>query len=372
MRFEPFQLDRWIERHRGQDLIDLAGSVGAPWTIGELLDLEPQLDWRGRGVLYAPIGGSEELRRAIGAHVAAHPEHVFVTTGAAEAIAILAADAAESGRNVVLPDPGYPAFSGLPRAFGLEVRRYTLERERGFALDPDAVARLIDAHTALIFINPPHNPSGACCDESDIDAVARVAAAAGEAVVVVDQVFHPIELDRPTPPVATRPGVVALGDMSKALSLSGLRIGWIVEPDSTRRQRYTDLRAYFTLGSGEPVEALAALALRHPATVLDRTRERARANRAALAEVLGRHADLVAWVPPAGGLVAFPWLRSGETTRPLAEALARDGVLVAPGDTLGRPDHFRIALASVGEETFLRALETLDRVLGRLERRANA
>jgi aspartate/methionine/tyrosine aminotransferase len=372
MRFEPFQLDRWIERHRGRDLIDLAGSVGAPWTVGALLDLEPQLDWRDRGVLYAPIGGSEELRRAIAAHVATDPEHVFVTTGAAEAIAILAADAAEPGRNVVLPDPGYPAFSGLPRAFGLEVRRYQVDRERGFALDPDAVARLIDARTALVFVNTPHNPSGACCDASGIDAVARAAAAAGEALVVVDQVFHPIELDRPTPPVATRPGVVALGDMSKALSLSGLRIGWIVEPDPTRRQRYRDLRAYFTLGSGEPVEALAALALRHTATLLERTRGRARTNRAALAEVLGRRADVVAWVPPAGGLVAFPWLRSGESTRDLAEGLARDGVLIAPGDTLGHPDHFRIALASVEEETFQRAVETLDCGLAHLERRASA
>jgi aspartate/methionine/tyrosine aminotransferase len=363
MRFEPFQLDSWIEQHRSQELIDLAGSTGVPWTVGELLDLEPELDWRDRRVLYAPIGGSEELRRAIGAHVAADPGHVFVTTGAAEAIAILVGDAGGPGRNAVLPDPGYPAFAGLSRAFGLEVRGYRLDRDRGFALDPEAVAGQIDAGTALVFINTPHNPSGACYETSRIEAVVEATAATSDAVVVVDQVFHPIELDRPTPPFATRPGVVALGDMSKALSLSGLRIGWIIDPDPARRRRYADLRAYFTLGCGEPMEGLATLALRHAAVVLARTRERARANRAALGELLARHQGVVGWVPPAGGLVAFPWLRSGQSTRRLAEDLARDGVLIAPGETLGPPDHFRISLASVEEETFQTALAALDKRL---------
>jgi histidinol-phosphate/aromatic aminotransferase/cobyric acid decarboxylase-like protein len=37
--------------------------------------------------------------------------------------------------------------------------------------------------------------------------------------------------------------------MSKALSLAGLRMGWIVDADPERRKKLIDARSYFTISS---------------------------------------------------------------------------------------------------------------------------
>jgi aspartate/methionine/tyrosine aminotransferase len=51
------------------------------------------------------------------------------------------------------------------------------------------------------------------------------------------EVFHPIYHGRRGASAATLPRATVLGDLSKAFSLSGLGLGWIVERDSERRAR---------------------------------------------------------------------------------------------------------------------------------------
>ena len=65
---------------------------------------------------------------------------------------------------------------------------------------------------------------------------------------------------------------------------------------------------------------------------------------------------MLGWVPPTGGLTAFPWLLSEENARPFCEALTARGVLVAPGDCFEVPAHFRLGFAAA-EDRFAKALE---------------
>ena len=76
-------------------------------------------------------------------------------------------------------------------------------------------------------------------------------------------------------------------------------------------------------------------------------------------------ASALAWVRPSGGTTAFPWLVDGQDSRPLCEALAKQGVLLAPGDCFGHPDHMRIGFAQQAEGfevALARFGETLDRL----------
>ena len=43
------------------------------------------------------------------------------------------------------------------------------------------------------------------------------------------------------------PHATVISDFSKALSLSGLRIGWMIDHDPKRRERYRNARNYFTI-----------------------------------------------------------------------------------------------------------------------------
>ena len=57
-------------------------------------------------------------------------------------------------------------------------------------------------------------------------------------------------------------------------------------------------------------------------------------------------AGKLGFVKPEGGTVSFPWFRDGRNSRSFCETLAGAGVLVAPGDCFGMPDHVRIGFGA--------------------------
>jgi aspartate/methionine/tyrosine aminotransferase len=89
------------------------------------------------------------------------PEHVLVTTGAAEALLILFHTAAEPGANVVMPNPGFPMNEAVAESLGLEIRRYTLRPEDGFHIDLDEINRSPDQVRARELPAQPHRSSRA-------------------------------------------------------------------------------------------------------------------------------------------------------------------------------------------------------------------
>jgi aspartate/methionine/tyrosine aminotransferase len=68
------------------------------------------------------------------------------------------------------------------------------------------------------------------------------------------------------------------------------------------------------------------------------------------------HADVLGWIPPQGGMTAFPWMVGGENARPFCQAATERGILLAPGDCFDSPPHFRIGFAAAGED-FPKALD---------------
>jgi aspartate/methionine/tyrosine aminotransferase len=179
---------------------------------------------------------------------------------------------------------------------------------------------------------------------------------------VSDEVYHPIYHGPEARSAARLPNATVLSDFSKALCLSGLRTGWLIERDPERRRQFTTMRSYFTVSSAVLGERLAALALRHRESIYNRAREVAQANLALLDGFFDRHQDLFHWVRPAGGMTAFPWLAGGADARPFCERIARRGVLIAPGDCFGMPAHFRLGFAASGEQ-FAEALAVFEQAL---------
>ena len=119
---------------------------------------------------------------------------------------------------------------------------------------------------------------------------------------------------------------------------------------------------YFTV-SGSPVtEALAEIALASAEAILTRAGEITGANRAALGRFIAEHPGTLAWIEPAGGTTAFPWFTDGRDARPFAEELAKQGVLVVPGDCFGGRDHFRVGLGAQTAD-FAAALPVIARQL---------
>jgi aspartate/methionine/tyrosine aminotransferase len=295
---------------------------------------------------YAPPAGGKLLRVRIAAMHGVDPDHVLVMTGASEALLALTCHFAAPGASIVLPRPAYPAVAVLARAWGMQVREYELRPQDGFAQTAAGVLAAVDASTRVVFVNSPHNPTGSVMPAEEQRRLAEQLAARG-IPLIADEVYHPLYHGATRASAAGLPNTIVLGDFAKALSIPGLRIGWVVEPDAQRRQALVDLRSYFTISCSPLSEAIAAHVLAHSDAVLGRLQQVSAANLALLGRFMDEHRETLGWAPPAGGTSCFPWLRDGRDARPLCESLARDGVLVAPGDCFEMPAHFRIGVGAL-------------------------
>ena len=364
MKLEPFLLDHWLEKYESSTppiQFQLASSTGPPWTTNELLGLispDEREEVFDKHLLYSSSHGMDQLREAIGEMVGAGAEDVLVITGAAEALLILFFIGAEPGDNVIVPFPCFPPMAALPRAFGIETRCYHLRPEQQYRTDLDEIAALVDARTRILLVNSPHNPTGAVLTHDEMDSLYNFTQARG-IQFVCDEVYHPIYHGRATASATRLPKATVLGDLSKALSLSGLRTGWIVERDHARMNAYLNARQYFTITNSPLTESLATIAVRNRSVIWQRVSQIASANLDLLDEFMAASAAVLSWVRPRGGMTAFPWLNSGVNSRRFCEDLASEGVLVAPGDCFEMPSHFRLGFGVLDQDKFAQALEII-------------
>ncbi|MFZ0731338.1 MAG: aminotransferase class I/II-fold pyridoxal phosphate-dependent enzyme [Candidatus Sulfotelmatobacter sp.] len=358
MRLKPFLLDNWLDEYEHNVEFDLAASTGPTWAVKDVLALADE-ETRERFVkhtlVYSRVAGADGLREAIAEMQQVSVEEVQVMTGAAEAILVVMWTAAEPGANVILPRPGFATFSAIPESLGLETRFYGVRRENGFRVDVDEIKRLADAKTKIILVNSPHHPTGSTISDGEMEALHDFAAGR-EIQLVCDEVYHPIYHGRELRSAARLPHATVIGDLSKAFSLPGVRTGWIVDHNAERRQQYWTARAYFTITNSTTGEILSEIAIRKRDVVLGRTQAIASRNLKLLEGFMAEHRAVLGWIPPQGGMTAFPWLVSGENARPFCQAAAERGILLAPGDCFDVPPHIRLGFAAAGEN-FCRALD---------------
>ena len=358
MKLKPFLLDNWLDQYEHHIEFNLAASTGPTWTVSDILELgddETRDRFLNHNLVYSRPAGADSLRAAIAEMQDVPVEAVQVVTGASEALMALMWLAAEPGVNVILPLPGFTTFSALPESLGLETRFYRLRRESGFRIDPDEIKQLADSKTKLILINSPHNPTGATITDDEMEALDAFAAERG-IQLVSDEVYHPIYHEKQTKSAARLPHVTVISDLSKAFSIAGVRTGWMIEHDAQRRQQYWTARAYFTITNTTTGEILSEIAIRKRDVVLGRAQETATRNLRALDRFMADHGDVLGWIPPQGGMTAFPWLVNGENERPFCRAATEHGILLAPGDCFDMPSHFRLGFAAAGDN-FSKALE---------------
>ncbi len=183
---------------------------------------------------YLTGSGVPQLRTAIADYVnrvratAADPEHVVITTGYAQGIALLIRVLADRGaRRIALEDPS-SRDDALPvaRAAGLDVV--------GVPVDGDGIRvdRLRDSDADAVILTPSHQwPAGAVLSPDNRAAVLRWAQER-DAIVIEDDYDAEYRYDRA--PIGAMQGlaaerVVYAGSASKTLA-PGLRIGWFVLP----------------------------------------------------------------------------------------------------------------------------------------------
>jgi succinyldiaminopimelate transaminase len=295
---------------------------------------------------YPLAEGLPELRAAIAAWIARRfgpaldpGTEVLPTLGSKEAIFHLAQ--VVGGDSVVVTTPGYPVAERGAAFAGKRVLELPLLAERGFLPDLEAVDW---SRVGILWLNYPNNPTAAT---APLDLYERAAAIAREHDVVVasDEAYSEIYFGAEPPAsalqVADRRNVIALNTLSKRSSMPGYRSGFVAgDPEVIAAlKRY---RPNVGVAPPEFIQIGAAAAWADEAHVED-VRALYRAKREVLLPVFE-----AAGIRHAGGdATFFLWLDAGERADPLAAALLKRGVVVAPGSFFGPAGEGFLRLALV-------------------------
>lgn len=361
----PFKLERFFAQWEFVVRHVACASDVEPLPMAELLDLaddEMRERWSGLRLGYTESAGHPLLRREIaGLYERISPAETLVFSGAEEAIFVLMHTLLRPGEHAIVTWPAYQSLFEIARARGVHVDGLPLNAANGWAVDLDALQRLMRPTTRLIAVNFPHNPTGALPTRDVLDAIVAIARYGG-CRLLCDEVYRGLEYedgDRLPAGCDLYDGAISLGVMSKAYGLAGLRIGWIATRDAEVLERAAGMKDYTTICASAPSELLAIMGLRARQALLDRARTIVRGNLELAEDFFGRHAGQFRWHPPRGGSTAFPELITGEAIDAFAERLAeQEGVLLLPGTLFDAPgDHFRIGL---GRADLAPALERIE------------
>ncbi len=366
MKPEPFRLERYFAEYEFTTPWLMCSSDCESMTVGELLGFEPGAEerlsslWLG----YTESAGDPELRDEIaGLYDRISRDGILVHSGAEEAIFNFMNVALDPGDHVVVHSPYYQSLGAVASALGAEVAEWRGDRNRAWSLDLDALERSLTGRTRLVVINLPHNPTGWLPDAGFLQDLSALSERHGF-MVFSDEVYRGLEHD----PAERLPAMadlneraVSLGVMSKTYGLPGLRIGWIATNNARLLERMAAFKDYTTICNSAPSELLAALALRHRDSIVERNLGIARRNLDLLDAFFERRAERFLWQRPPAGPIAFPTLLQGEVDS-FCRALVRDaGLLLLPGTLYGKGyNEFRIGF---GRRNLPECLEILERFL---------
>ncbi len=348
--FEPFVMERMMSKFEQRVDYNLSESGVHPILLSELLDDDPDYinELLATDLNYPHVNGIPELRKNIAAlYDNATPDNVLVTVGAIEANYLTVRTLLSAGDEIVIMLPNYMQIWGIAKNHGLDVKTFHLREENSWAPDLDELESIVTPNTKMIAVCNPNNPTGRAMTTEEMDKIVAIAERNG-AWILADEVYRGAErlIEGETPSFYGRyDKVIAMGSMSKAYGLPGLRVGWAVGPEKTLDEMWAR-HEYIAISATMLSNKLTALALSPEVRprIIERTRNYIREGFPVLQKWMDLHENVFSLTPPDAAAIAFIRydldINSTEfTTRLLNEK----SVLIVPGDQFGMDNFLRIS-----------------------------
>jgi aspartate aminotransferase len=327
----------------------IAESPGTDWTIlaenvpeWPVIPRVPALRWEDGDDAYGPSNGRPELLEALsqrcreqGADV--NVESIMVTNGGFDALALISRFLRERGtRQVICVGPILSSVAELFCAIGLEL----VVRDWDTWLDGEEWRGL--GASDAVYINTPHNPTGACLTEEAARALLAEQSRRGFAVILdlVYDSFCFVEGPSVTPLawVDDWRGVFAFNSFSKNFGAPGLRVGWLMaEPAAVDELTGRFEKERISVSSAAQLRAAALCALGNEPLV-----DVVRHGRELVMDwAATRSIDVVAGH---GGTQVWVDLRAGDAESLADRLMEREKVIIATGLNYypAHPRHIRL------------------------------
>ncbi|WP_199613552.1 pyridoxal phosphate-dependent aminotransferase [Paenibacillus alkalitolerans] len=185
---------------------------------------------------YTPNAGLPELREEIASYLCngfglryEPANEVLVTLGTSEAVDLALRTFVEPGDEVLIPAPGYVAYSPIAHLHGAQVVEVKTSAEERFKLTAQALAESLTPRSKVLVVNFPNNPTGAVMTEEDWLPVAELAVR-NDLIVISDEVYAELTYGSRHVSIASLPGMkertIVINGFSKAFAMTGWRIGY--------------------------------------------------------------------------------------------------------------------------------------------------
>jgi acetylornithine aminotransferase len=290
---------------------------------------------------YPSVSGQPELRAACAGWlsrrfgVTVDPEtEILPVNGTKEAVFLLAFAVVGPGGprdTVVIPSPAYPVYAPSARFAGAQPHFTPLSSGNGWRFDPDRVPDAVWNRTALLWLNYPHNPTGAVLDPETLERVAGKARRFGF-WVASDEAYADIWFDAP-PHSMLECGldhVIAFHSLSKRSAMTGYRSGFMAG-DRRLIEALRRFRPNVGVATPDFVQSAAIAAWsddRHSADL----RSLYAAKRRLFLDDFARRG----WAVEASEATFYVWARApGGDDVAFVERLMGLGILATPGSYLG-------------------------------------
>ncbi|RZS40969.1 DNA-binding transcriptional MocR family regulator [Herbihabitans rhizosphaerae] len=254
------------------------------------------------------------------------PEQIVVTTGATQAISLVAQVFLRRGSTVVVETPSWPGCLDAFRAAGADPIGVPLDDE-GARID--AFAAAMSRSPSLAFLMPTfHNPTGMLMSPARRRRIASLAAEHG-VPIMEDNSYDTLFGGRPAP-IAAEPDVEAItvGSLAKTV-WPGLRLGWLRAPVEVA-ERVARHKALVDLGSPLLDQAVALRLLPRLPAITEEHTTALHARHDQLAGLLADRLPSWRWRPPDGGTSLWVEL-PGVDAAAFAQLARRHGVEIVPG-----------------------------------------
>lgn len=187
---------------------------------------------------YGPAQGFLDLRQAMADYFCAYnipldSENVIITTGGSEAIHFAISAVADSGTEIIIPEPFYTNYNGYAAFADVKIVPLTLSVKEGFRLPAkEVIEAKITPQTRAILLNSPSNPTGVVYTPEELERVVDIVKT-HDLFLIGDEVYKEFVYDGRTHKslleyTDIQDRVIIVDSISKRFSCCGARIGAVV------------------------------------------------------------------------------------------------------------------------------------------------
>jgi len=261
---------------------------------------------------------------------------VCITAGSQEAMTDAFLALVDDGDEVLIPNPGFPAYDNCVMLCGGVPVHYRMPAEKDFAFDLEEFKSKLTPKTKVVVVISPSNPTGRVMTETDLRGIA--AALEGTGIYIIsDEIYADLYFTEQPPWSVSEfyDRTVIVSGLSKGMSMTGWRVGWVASRQSDVVNAVQVVHGFVSVCTSTISQKASLLAFteegdRAKAEIREIYRKRGQLLVGLLKDELGLHATV-----PEGAFYTMVDVRKYGTDIEVAEKFLRNRVITVPGVAFG-------------------------------------